>query len=76
MTLTDTILDHIPKPAAGWAVYRQTAPKPTEKPPWVIETVTTNGHIVGETQQVHCGIGTLLVRIVSTTADSVNVLAD
>ena len=41
MTLTDTILDHIPKPAAGWAVYRQTAPKPTEKPPWVIETVTT-----------------------------------
>ena len=76
MTLTDTILKHIPKPAAGWAVYRQTAPKPTEKPPWVIETVTTNGHIVGETQQVHCGIGTLLVRIVSTTADSVNVLAD
>ena len=76
MTLTDTILDHIPKPAAGWAVYRQTAPKPTEKPPWVIETVTTNGHIVGETQQVHCSIGTLTVRIVSTTADSVNVLAD
>lgn len=42
----------------------------------MIETVTTNGHIVGETQHVHCGIGTLLVRIVSTTADSVNVLAD
>ena len=76
MTLTDTILDHIPKPATGWAVYRQTAPKPTEKPPWVIETVTTNGHIVGETQHVHCSIGTLTVRIVSTTADSVNVLAD
>ena len=76
MTLTDTILDHIPKPATGWAVYRQTAPKPTDKPPWVIETVTTNGHIVGETQHVHCGIGALLVRIVSTTTDSVNVLAD
>ena len=23
MTLTATILDHIPKPATGWAVYRQ-----------------------------------------------------
>lgn len=76
MTLTDAILDHVPQPAVGWSVYRQTAPKPTDKPPWVIETVTTNGHIVGETQHVHCGIGTLLVRIVSTTADSVNVLAD
>lgn len=76
MTLTDAILDHVPQPAAGWSVYRQTAPKPTDKPPWVIETVTTNGHIVGETQRVHCDIGTLLVRIVSTTADSVNVLAD
>ena len=42
----------------------------------MIETVTTNGHIVGETQHVHCGIGTLTVRIVSTTADSVNALAD
>ena len=75
MTLTDTILDHIPQPAKSWAVYRQTAPKPTDKPPWIIETVTTNGHIVGETQHVHCGIGTLLVRIVSTTTDSVNALA-
>ena len=76
MTLSNTILDHVPKPADGWKVYKQTTPTPTEKPPWVIETVTTNGHIVGETQHVHCGIGTLLVRIVSTTADSVNVLAD
>lgn len=76
MTLSNTILDHVPKQAEGWKVYRQTAPKPTDKPPWIIETVTTNGHIVGETQHVHCGIGTLLVRIVSTTADSVNVLAD
>ena len=76
MTLSNTILDHVPQPAKGWAVYRQTAPKPTDKPPWVIETVTTNGHIVGETQRPHCGIGTLQVRIVSTTADSVNVIAD
>lgn len=76
MTLTDSILNAIPQPANGWSVYKQTSPKPTDKPPWVIETVTTNGHIVGETQRVHCGIGTLLVRIVSTTTDSVNVLAD
>lgn len=76
MTLTDTILDHVPQPAEGWAVYRQTAPKPTDKPPWIIETVTTNGHVVGETQRPHGGIGTLQVRIVSTTADSVNVIAD
>ena len=76
MTLTDTILDHVPQPAEGWAVYRQTAPKPTDKPPWIIETVTTNGHLVGETQRPHGGIGTLQVRIVSTTADSVNVVAD
>mgnify|MGYP007019926597 CR=1 FL=1 len=76
MTLSNTILDHVPKPADGWKVFKQTTPRPTEKPPWVIETVTTNGHIVGETQHVHCGIGTLQVRIVSTTTDSVNVLAD
>ena len=76
MTLTDAILDHIPQPATGWAVYRQTAPKPTDKPPWIIETVTTTGHMVGETQRIQGGIGTLQVRIVSTTADSVNVLAD
>ena len=76
MQLTSTILDHIPEPAAGWKVYRQTAPKPTEKPPWIIETVTTSGHIVGETQHVHSGIGVLTVRAVSTTTDSVNVIAD
>ena len=60
MTLSNTILDHVPKPAEGWKVYRQTAPKPTDKPPWIIETVTTNGHIVGETQHVHCGILSLI----------------
>ena len=76
MQLTSTILDHIPEPAAGWKVYRQTTPKPTEKPPWIIETVTTSGHIVGETQHVHSGIGVLTVRAVSTTTDSVNVIAD
>ena len=76
MHLTSTILDHIPEPAAGWKVYRQTTPKPTEKPPWIIETVTTSGHIVGETQRVHSGIGVLTVRAVSTTTDSVNVIAD
>lgn len=76
MTLTDTILEHIPQPAAGWTVYRQTAPKPTDKPPWIIETVTTSGHVVGETQRLQGGIGTLQVRSVSTTADSVNVIAD
>ena len=76
MTLTDTILDHVPQPAEGWAVYRQTAPKPTDKPPWIIETVTTNGHLVGETQHVQGGIATLTIRIVSTTTDSVNVIAD
>ena len=74
------LVEHDSRPCAktcGWVeVFKQTTPKPTEKPPWVIETVTTNGHIVGETQHVHCGIGTLLVRIVSTTTDSVNVLAD
>lgn len=43
MTLSNTILDHVPKPAGWWKVFKQTTPKPTEKPPWVIETVTTNG---------------------------------
>jgi len=76
MTLTGAVLDAIPQPPDGWAVYRQTAPKPTDKPPWIIETVTTNGHTIGETQHVQGGIGTLQVRIVSTTADSVNVIAD
>ena len=74
-SLTNTILDHIPQPADKWTVYRQTSPKPTDKPPWIIETVTTNGHLVGETQRLHGGIGTLQVRIVSTTVDSVNVIA-
>ena len=76
MTLTGAVLDAIPQPPDGWAVYRQTAPKPTDKPPGIIETVTTNGHTIGETQHVQGGIGTLQVRIVSTTADSVNVIAD
>lgn len=76
MALTDGLLDLIPQPAKGWSVYRQTAPKPTDKPPWIIETVTTTGHMVGETQRIQGGIGTLRVRVVSTTADSVNVLAD
>ena len=76
MQLTSTILDHIPEPAKGWTVYRQTTPKPTEKPPWIIETVSTSGHIVGETQHVHSGIGVLTVRAVSTTTDSVNVIVD
>lgn len=76
MALTDGILDLIPKPDQRWRVYRQTAPKPADKPPWIIETVTTNGHIVGETQRLQCGRGALSVRIVSTTVDSVNVIAD
>lgn len=76
MDLSRVILDHVPQPAKGWTVYRQTTPTPTEKPPWIIETVTTNGHLVSETQRVHSGIGVLTVRIVSTTTDSVNVIAD
>lgn len=76
MTLTDAVLNSIPQPADGWAVYKQTSPKPTDKPPWIIETVTTNGHTIGETQHVQGGIGTLTIRIVSTTTDSVNVIAD
>jgi hypothetical protein len=74
--LTDTILEHIPHPAAGWTVYRQTAPKPTEEPPWVIETVTTDRHQYAETMRMNSSIGKLDIRIVSTTADAVNVLAD
>lgn len=76
MTLTDAVLNAIPQPTDGWTVYRQTAPKPTDKPPWIIETVTTDGHTIGETQHIQGGIGTLTIRIVSTTTDSVNVIAD
>lgn len=76
MTLTDAVLNSIPQPDNGWTVYRQTSPKPSDKPPWIIETVTTNGHTIGETQHIQGGIGTLTIRIVSTTTDSVNVIAD
>lgn len=76
MNLTSGVLAMVPKPPDGWTVYRQRAPKPTETPPWVIETVTTDAHGVAETLRIHGGVAKLDVRIVSTSVDAVNVLAD
>ncbi|MBT1171274.1 transcriptional regulator [Bifidobacterium sp. SO4] len=75
LDLTDSVMNLIPD-YAGWDVYRNREPPATANPPWVILTCTTGGHVAVETMDLTAHVGTLEVRVASTSTDSVNVLCD